>query len=566
MELNLEITLLEAFCDEKGISENFSSPCTLEQNGVVERRNRTLIEAARTMLNSASLPKQDHLGKFDEKADDGFFLGYSSVAKAFRVFDIRKQEMEETFHVTFSEDDEEISQTSTEGDAINFNEVNSLPDDEFSMDEVVHYDSAVVSESTDLQEDNRDETLIVVQPLPQINSPVANSVSGSPVPQDKWSREKHIELVIRSLRTYININTKGRNKVWTLVPKTFGKTIIKLKWVFRKKLGEEGVVTKNKARLVAKGYRQEEGIDYDETFAPVARLEAIRIFLSYASYTGFTVYQMDVKSAFLNEKISEENYVEQPLGFESSEYPNHVYKLNKALYGLKQAPRTWYQVNPKESYLVAIKRISRKSTSGGCQILGGKLVCWSSKKQIFVAMSSAEAKYVAVAGNTSAIVISNNSVLHSRTKHIDIRYHFIKDHILKGDIELHFVFTGLQLADIFTTPLAEPSFTRLVAKLGMLNTENRMDQLCSTVRIDFSDSERARPMGFKLTRENLELESSRKPDHEAYSAHLAEAFSDHPLFYDQKWYALTPNMLYAQARVEDDKLCRRLCLRVVCCR
>ncbi|GJW04083.1 retrovirus-related pol polyprotein from transposon TNT 1-94 [Tanacetum coccineum] len=175
---------LEEFYDEKGISQNFSSPCTPEQNGVAERRNRTLIEAARTMLNSAKLPKQfwgeavntacytqnrsiivkrhgktaydvfrgrapdisylyvfgcpvhihnhrDHLGKFDEKADDGFFLGYSPVAKAFRVFNIRRQEMEETVHVTFSEDDEAISQTSTEGDAINFNENRSFPDDEF---------------------------------------------------------------------------------------------------------------------------------------------------------------------------------------------------------------------------------------------------------------------------------------------------------------------------------------------------------------------------------------------------------------------------------------------------
>ncbi|GKF33737.1 retrovirus-related pol polyprotein from transposon TNT 1-94, partial [Tanacetum coccineum] len=176
---------LEEFCDEKVISQNFSSPCTPEQNGVAERRNKTLIEAAKTMLNSIKLPKQfwgeaintacytqnrsiivkrhgktsydvfrgrspdisnfhvfgcpihihnhmDHLGKFDEKSDDGFFLGYSLVAKAFRVFNIRRQEIEETVNVTFSEDDEAIySQSSTEGDAINFNEKKSFPDDEF---------------------------------------------------------------------------------------------------------------------------------------------------------------------------------------------------------------------------------------------------------------------------------------------------------------------------------------------------------------------------------------------------------------------------------------------------
>jgi hypothetical protein len=103
------------------------------------------------------------------------------------------------------------------------------------------------------------------------------------------------------------------------------------------------VVTRNKARLVAKGYSQVEGLDFGETYAPVARLESIRILLAYATYHGSKLYQMDVKSAFLNGPIKEEIYVEQPPGFENSEYPNHVYKLSKALYGLKQAPRAWYE-------------------------------------------------------------------------------------------------------------------------------------------------------------------------------------------------------------------------------
>jgi hypothetical protein len=102
-------------------------------------------------------------------------------------------------------------------------------------------------------------------------------------------------------------------------------------------------VTRNKAQLVAKGYSQVKGLDFGETYAPVARLESIRILLVYATYYSFKLYQMDVKSAFLNRPIKEEVYVEQPLGFEDSEYPNHVYKLSKALYGLKQAPRAWYE-------------------------------------------------------------------------------------------------------------------------------------------------------------------------------------------------------------------------------
>jgi hypothetical protein len=103
------------------------------------------------------------------------------------------------------------------------------------------------------------------------------------------------------------------------------------------------VVTRNKTLLVAKGYSQVEGLDFDETYAPVVRLESIRILLAYATYHGFKLYQMDVKSAFLNGPIKKEVYVEQPLGFEDSKYPNHVYKLSKALYGLKQAPRAWYE-------------------------------------------------------------------------------------------------------------------------------------------------------------------------------------------------------------------------------
>jgi hypothetical protein len=102
-------------------------------------------------------------------------------------------------------------------------------------------------------------------------------------------------------------------------------------------------VTRNKARLVAKGYSQVKGLDFVEIYAPVARLESIRILLAYATHHGFKLYQMDVKSAFLNGPIKEEVYVEQPPDFEDSEYPNHVYKLSKVLYGLKQAPRAWYE-------------------------------------------------------------------------------------------------------------------------------------------------------------------------------------------------------------------------------
>nr|GEU65904.1 copia protein [Tanacetum cinerariifolium] len=285
-------------------------------------------------------------------------------------------------------------------------------------------------------------------------------------------------------------HTGTLNKVWTLVPAPYGKTIINSRWVFRNKKDETRIVIKNEARLVAQGYNQQEAIDYDETFAPVARLEAIRIFLAFATYMNFILYQMDVKSVFLNGKLKEEVYVKQPLGFESSEFPNHVCKLDKAFYELKQAPQEWYET--LSTFLTKHKFVRGK--------IENTLFVYKTQIDQPVAMSLAEAKHVAVVGccanilwmksqltdyniiykkvpifcdNTSAIAILNNPVLHSRTKHIDIRYHFIRDHIFKGDIELHFVPTQYQLTDIFTKPLDEPTFKRLIVELAMLNIDSK---------------------------------------------------------------------------------------------
>ncbi|GJW27607.1 retrovirus-related pol polyprotein from transposon TNT 1-94 [Tanacetum coccineum] len=135
------------------------------------------------------------------------------------------------------------------------------------------------------------------------------------------------------------LNQFKKNDVWELVPNPMDMTIIGSKWVYRNKLDENGVVTRNKATLAAQGYNQQEGIDYDETYAPIARLESIRILLAYACALDFKLYQMDVKSAFLNGFINEEVYVAQPPGFIDFAKPNYVYRLKKALYSLKQAQK-----------------------------------------------------------------------------------------------------------------------------------------------------------------------------------------------------------------------------------
>ncbi|GJS05579.1 retrovirus-related pol polyprotein from transposon TNT 1-94 [Tanacetum coccineum] len=373
-------------------------------------------------------------------------------------------------------------------------------------------------------------------------------------------------------------------EVWELVPRPDKVMVITLKWIYKVKLEELG-----------------------ESFAPVARLEAIRIFLAFATHKNMVVYQMDVKTLFLNVNLQEEVYVSQPDGFVDPDNPNNVYKLKKALYGLKQAPRAWYdmlssflisqdfskgsvdptmfirkevdtpkvekskldedkegkaidpshycgmivtllyltasrpdlefaicmcaryQSRPTKKHLHAVKRIfwylrgtvnrglwypkdslialtaftdadhascqdTRRSTSGSMQFLRDRLVSWSSKRQKSAAISNTEAEYIAMSGccaqilwmrsqltnyglgfnkipmycdNKSAIALCCNNVQHSRSKHIDIRFHFIKEHAENGVIELYFVITEYQLAYIFTKPLCRERIEFLINKLGM---------------------------------------------------------------------------------------------------
>nr|GEV08307.1 hypothetical protein [Tanacetum cinerariifolium] len=220
--------------------------------------------------------------------------------------------------------------------------------------------------------------------------------------------------------------------VWILVDSPKGVIPIGTKWVLKNKKNKRGIVIRNKARLVAQGYTQKEEIDYEEFFAPVARIEAIRLFLAYASFMSFIVCQMDVKSVFLYGTIDEEVYVMQPLGFQDLKFPDRVYKVEKAMYGLHQAPRArcstfskylldngfqrglWY---PKESPfdLVAYSDSDyggatqdRKSTTEGCQFLGRRLISWKWKKQTIVATSTTEAEYVAAASGCRQVLWIQN--------------------------------------------------------------------------------------------------------------------------------------------------------------
>ena len=757
------------WCDKYGIHHNFSAPRTPQQNGVVERKNRTLQEMARTMLNEHNLPKyfwghavdtachvlnrvylrptlnktpyelwngrapnisyfkvfgskcyilntKDKLGKFDAKSTEGIFMGYSSHSRAYVVYNKTDKCLQESIHVSFDETNPFAKKAHDDDDEVVEIVKHNLPEPVKEVEEQVEANQEL-QEVVDVEQESHDTSNQIPErthddlpktwkvpkdhPMEQIiGSPSKGVTTRSGINHVCFHSAFVSQIVPVNVKEALNdpewvlsmqkeLEQFERNQVWHLVEKPIDRTIIGTKWVFRNKLDEAGVILLNKSRLVVQGFTQIEGVDFEETFAPVARLESIRIILAFASYMDFKLHQMDVKSAFLNGVLEEEVYVKQPPGFEDFKYPNHVFKLDKALYGLKQAPRAWYerlskhllahgfnkgkidstlflktkgkhiivvqiyvddiifgstndalckefsdmmtnefemsmmgelnfflglqvrqmkegifvsqskfskellkkydmsdakeistpmatatkldkdeqgkavnetmyrgmigsllyltasrpdimfavclcarfQACPKESHLKAVKRIlryvkgtidfglwypksshfdligysdadfagctlDRNSTSGTCHFLGPCLTSWSSKKQNSVALSTAEAEYVAVGNcvaqvlwmkqtledfgvlcdhipvlcdNTSAINIAKNPIQHSRTKHIEIRHHFIRDHVSKGNIALDFVGTNDQLADIFTKPLADAQFCKIRRELGMLD-------------------------------------------------------------------------------------------------
>ncbi|KAD4177966.1 hypothetical protein E3N88_26557 [Mikania micrantha] len=475
--------ILDEFYLSKGIKRQYSIPRTPEQNGVVERKNRTLIEAARTMLADSGLPltfwaeavntscyvhnrvlvnqrwlktpyellhnltplisffrafgcpcyilnTKDQLKKFDSKVDAGYFVGYSSTCKAYRVFNCRTKMVEETLHVKFNECPKdsipqnpvelfnldilqhEFYQSPVESIVVTDDAFKAVPstvstgniqgshDDEDESTHLFRFsDNLPLSAKSDAPpapvvppNTNADEILdsstsfeIPAELFPGSSStsaaaePPANTCTDL-IPYQEL-KDHPLSQVLGDISAGVSTRSQLSNfclhalfvsqqepknyhtalkdngwveamqlellqfkkqQVWELVPLPQGKCAIGTKWVFRNKTDENGQIVKNKARLVVQGFSQEEGIDYDETFAPVARLEAIRLFLAYAALHKLKVFQMDVKSAFLYGTIKEEVYVCQPPGFEDNKHPDWVYKLDKALYGLKQAPRAWY--------------------------------------------------------------------------------------------------------------------------------------------------------------------------------------------------------------------------------
>nr|GEX43290.1 putative reverse transcriptase domain-containing protein [Tanacetum cinerariifolium] len=285
----------------------------------------------------------EDVGKLKAKGDIGVFVGYSKESAAFRVYNKRTHKIHESVNVNFDEISEMASkQFSLEPEDAYFDESTSFHDSsnvhtfyqpclhekKWTKDHPLH--KIIGDPKSSVRTRGQLENSCLFSCLLSFIEPV-NVAEG--LRDSDWDSAMQEEL-----------DQFARLKVWRLVPRPEGKTIIKTKWIFKNKKDESSLVIQNKARLVAVGYSQQDGIDYDETFAPVSRIEAIHLFLAYVAHKDFTDFQMDVKTTFLNGILKEEVYVSQPPGFVSKQYPDHVYALDKALYGLKQAHRVWYAV------------------------------------------------------------------------------------------------------------------------------------------------------------------------------------------------------------------------------
>nr|GEZ68331.1 hypothetical protein [Tanacetum cinerariifolium] len=410
---------LHAYFAQEEIKHQTSTAQIPKQNGVVERRNRTLVEAARTMLNAAKVP----------------FLMFDVLLKGTTL--------------------------------------------------VVSKSSAVIATDAPNQRQQQNTTpstsKTIVADIPPLN------IQTTPKTTNQLPTVTAIENINQAETNKENAQVKEDELSTSLVHRPLCQNVINIKWLWKNKRDEENNVIRNKSHLVAKGYNQQEGINFKESFAPVARVEVIRLFVVYAAHKSFIVYQMDVKTSFLNGPLKEEVYVNQPDGFLDLHHPDKVYHLKKALYGLKQAPSVGtpmatkplnadlsgtpvdqtkynsmvgefmylrtsrpdiihatcycarYQARPTEKPLREVKRIFwyLKYTIN--------MGLWYPKDTGFNPTAFSDSDHASCLdtrkSTSGAIAISCNPVQHSRAKQIDVGYHFIKEHVEKVIVELFFVET-----------------------------------------------------------------------------------------------------------------------------
>nr|GEZ86584.1 integrase, catalytic region, zinc finger, CCHC-type, peptidase aspartic, catalytic [Tanacetum cinerariifolium] len=486
------------------INHQTSVARTPEQNGVVKRRNCTLVEAARTMLSATKVPlffwaeaiatARVTQNRSLEKGDECIFMGYSTQSRAYRVFNKRTRVIMETIHVNF----DELPQMESD-------HISSDPAPECQTRALEH-DSLSPAIQRQSNVPQADRTVTTSNELDLLFSPMFDELlNGSSKVVSKSSvicsadahnqrqhhttpSNNHITLA-PTYDEFINIfctlvqdqgETSSRHVDSSNMNTFYQQYPSEHRWTKDHPLAQ---VIGNPSQSVRTRRQLESDAEMCMFVLTVSRTEPKNIKESMADSAWIEsmqeeLYQfdrldMDVKTTFLYGPLKEEVYVNQPDGFVDPYHLDKVYRLKKALYGLKQATKAWYDELSKFLLSKGFSKDSdhagcldsRKSTSGGTQFFGGdKLVSWSSKKQDCTSMSSAEAEYVSL---STSIAISCNPVQHSRTKHIDIRYHFIKEKVEMGIIELFFFGTEYQLADLFTKALPEERFKYLVRRLGM---------------------------------------------------------------------------------------------------
>nr|GEZ33309.1 putative ribonuclease H-like domain-containing protein [Tanacetum cinerariifolium] len=385
-----------------GIKREFSVPMTPQQNGITERKNRTLIEAARTMLADLLLSFPFGLRQLTLPAMSKIRGGSYSNICAFPIWSVgstNPQNNDKDALVDGKEHDDDtqkselavlhFSNSSTQirkqVDKTERENKGKSPVESFTGYRGLNAEFEECFNNSNASTSSHDPDMIALEELTYSDNEDAigaeadinnleSSIPVSPIPTTRIHKDHPLSQIIGDLSSTTQTRSMARavkdqgglsqmfnkdfytcmfacflsqeepkRKVWILVDLPYGKRAIGTKWVYRNKKDERGIGIRNKERLIVQGHTQEEGIEYEEVFAPVARIEAIRLFLAYTSFMGFMVYQMDVKSAFIYGSIEEEVYVCQPLGFEDPDHLDKVYKVVKALYGLHQAPRAWYE-------------------------------------------------------------------------------------------------------------------------------------------------------------------------------------------------------------------------------
>nr|GEX66568.1 hypothetical protein [Tanacetum cinerariifolium] len=579
-------TLCEYY-EQVGISHETSVAHSPQQNGVVERRNRTLIEAACTIEN---------FEKLKPKADIGIFIGYAPTKKAFRIYNRHTRRIIKTIHVDFDELTAMASEQSSSGPTLHemtpatissglvpkpssstpfvppsrndwdllfqplFDELlTPLPSVDPLAPAVIASIAEVIAsepaESTgspfsttvdqdapspsksqttpesqppviphDVEEDNHDIGVAHMGNDPLFGMPIPEVASDQSSSMDSIYTDVHPDHQMSPHNSKWTKDHSLENIIGQLAQPTYKDALTQSCWIeaMQEELNEFERL-KKKARLVARGYRQEEGIDFEESFAPVAKLEAIRIFLAYTAHKNMAVYQMDVKTAFWN-------------GLQISQSPRGIF-INQSKYAFESLKKYGFEsCDPMDTHMVKKSKLdedkkgkaidlshyraftdadhtgcqdTRRSTSGSLQFLGDRIISWSSKRKKSDAISSTEAEYIALSGycaqilwmrsqltdyglgfnkiprycdNKSAIVLCCNNVQHYRSKHIDIGYHFIKKHVENGVIELYFVNMEYQLTNIFTKALGRERIEFLTNKLGMRGfTSETLKQLTDEV-------------------------------------------------------------------------------------